>query len=92
VAGTLGKSLIVNLPGSRKAVAENLESIKFDKIVNANFSIKRFVFLFHINDFQDAISCLKTGYPYENSVIFRVPPEFVRVVGTDRFLLHRWGI
>jgi molybdenum cofactor synthesis domain-containing protein len=27
VAGTLGTSLIVNLPGSRKAVAENLESI-----------------------------------------------------------------
>ena len=27
VAGTLGRSLIVNLPGSRKAVAENLESI-----------------------------------------------------------------
>lgn len=73
-----------------KAV-EVSNSITFDKIVHTNFSIKGLVFLFHINDFQGKISCLKTGYPYENCVIFTVPLGFVRVVGTDSFLLHRWG-
>lgn len=56
-----------------KAV-EEFNRIKFDKIVHANFSVKRLVFLFHINDFQGTISCHKTEHPYENFMLSKERP------------------